>query len=131
MKAFSLLSVIAATFAFSSYAQAATVPGPSVDIHTCLESAKTMAAKDRCYAIDNCTKNESGNREELRECLFKAEETYRAAQGATETGAPPLEEYSAVPPAQIQSPVATEAADSAYSVKGGDQKGWENSTQGD
>ena len=132
MKVFSLLSVAAATFAFSSYAQAANVPDPSVDLNTCLTSVQTRAESDRCYALDNCNKNQSTGREQLRECWFHAEETYRAAAGAAEVGAP-SQQYGAVPPppAEVNTPVATEAADSDYSIKGGDSKGWKNATQGD
>jgi len=127
MKIFALLSIAVSTFMFSSSIQAANIPDPSVDINTCLASAQTPAETHRCYALDNCNKNQSSGKEQLNECWFRAEETYRVEAGAA--GAP-FHGYGAPLP-EVNSPVSTEAADSQYNIKGGDSKGWTNATQGD
>ena len=132
MKVFALLSVAASTFAFSSQGQAANIPDPSVDINTCLASAQAPAERHRCYALDNCIKNQSSGKEQLKECLFAAEETYRAEAGAAEARGP-IQGYGGAlpPPPAVTTPIATEVPNSDYSIKGGDAKGWMNSTQGD
>src|SRR5947208_13881892 len=132
MKISILLSFAVSICIFSNEGQAA-IPGPSVDLNTCLAQAQMENQKHRCFALDDCYKNQSANREDLTECLFNAEEAYRLKEGGA-AGAVPAGLYqpSSVPAAGggFTSKVVTEIPDSNYSIKGGDHKGWDNSTQG-
>src|SRR5437899_432868 len=130
MKVSVLLSVAVGTFV--SYAHAANVPDPSLDYNSCLSWANTFspgtspfqAAADRCTALQNCNANQSDNAEELRDCVFQAENNYLLAS----SGESQPQEPSVAP--GVSSPIVTETADSYYEQKGGDAKGWENADVG-
>ena len=128
MKISVLLSIAAVIFTFSNCVQAVTVPDPSLDLNSCLSQAETEAGQHRCYALDDCIKNQSANKEQLKECWFNAEQAYRVREGG---GSHPGPSYVSTPGRGATSDVKTEIPDSDYSIKGGDHKGWDNATQGD
>jgi len=133
MKVSILLSASLGILSFTGQAQA-VMPDASASLDTCLSWANSLEGKGavkagttRCYALDDCNKNESEDVESLRECLMAADDAFEKSEGVSAVAGRELEEDEA----PLSSGVSTRAADSYYEMKGGDEKGWRNSDVGD
>lgn len=128
MKSSLILSVAAVTLLQVGAASAQDViPSKDVSPQECHNWAKDQKdptdraqAHKRCQAIEDCWRNQSDNENDVRECLFAAEKDFQS--GAAEA----LPEGAEM---GVETPVATEVADSAYDhpERG---KGWEYTDQG-
>lgn len=131
MKISTLLSTAITAFVWVSHASANLIPEPTADIRTCQTWAATHKgtinyepAGERCLALANCMENRSANREELRECIFEAENQYQRQISGTQPQA-------VTAPSDVNIPIVTERADSDYERTPG--KGYEgqDAAQGD
>ncbi len=129
MKSSLLLSVAAATLLQMGVASAQdVVPSMDVSPNECRSWAEAQTnpiykghAQKRCQAIEKCWRDQSDNQNDLRECLFAAESNFQRARvgGVAPQGAE----------MGVETPVATEVADSAYDHPDRG-KGWEFTDQG-
>lgn len=128
MKPSLILSVAVVTLLQVGVASAQDViPSKDVSPQECREWAEKLEdpttkaqAHKRCRAIKECWENQSDNQNDLSECLFAAESTFqRGVAGVPPQGAE----------MGVETPVATEVADSAYDHPDR-RKGWEYTDQG-
>jgi len=128
MKSSLLLSVAAATLLQMNVASAQNViPSINASPNECRSWAERQNltykthAHGRCQAIERCWRDQSDNQNNLDECLFAAESQFQRAIN----GNLPFPGSSG----GVETPVATEVADSAYDhpERG---KGWEFTDQG-
>lgn len=129
MKLSLLLSVAAATLLqIGAVSAQSIIPSTDVSPEECRNWAEAQEdptykahAYKRCQEVTNCMENQSDNQNDLRECLFAAESNFqRATAGALPQGSE----------MGVETPVATEVADSAYDHPERD-KGWGFTDQGD